>query len=78
MNQKLLAKKVGTTEAWLSRVLSLQAVGSDELISKIAKETGISHRLLIVGPASTIRSKLIAYFKRVKVEEARKALMGEK
>lgn len=78
MNQKKLAKKIGVSEPWLSRALSLKVSASVDLIDKISRETGIPRRTLMVGPVETIRSRMERYFKRSRLEALKEMDMGVK
>ena len=63
MTQKDLAEKVGCSEAWLCRVLSLQAVGSDDLYEKLYKETQIPRGVLFNGPKKRLKRLVSIYLR---------------
>lgn len=63
MTQKELAKKIGCSGPWLCRVLSLSAVGSDELYANLHAETGISMKLLFSGPKEKLKKKVSLYLR---------------
>ena len=69
MRQQDLAKKVGCSPVWLSRVLGMQAVGSDELYEKLHMETKIPRTVLFNGPAKKIKKHVALYLRQARIKE---------
>jgi transcriptional regulator with XRE-family HTH domain len=68
MNQKKLAGKVNCSEEWLSKVLTMKVVGSDDLLERIQAETGITRKILYLGPKEKIKKGILMYMRREKIK----------